>query len=111
MWHTAYSVTQADYPHEIDFDIGEVKKIKGVSYLPRQDGGLNGDVKGYEIYVSNDGKTWGKALAKGDFSNDKAEKRVLFASPVDARYIRFRAMSSQTGTIYGAGAEFSVLEN
>lgn len=111
MWHTAYSVTQADYPHEIDFDIGEVKKIKGVSYLPRQDGGVNGDVKGYEIYVSNDGKTWGEAVAKGDFSNDKAEKRVLFANPVDARYIRFRAMSSQTGTIYGAGAEFSVLEN
>ena len=111
MWHTAYSVTQADYPHEIDFDIGEVKKIKGVSYLPRQDGGLNGDVKGYEIYVSSDGKTWGEAVAKGDFSNDKAEKRVIFAAPVDARYIRFRAMSSQTGTIYGAGAEFSVLEN
>ena len=109
IWHTAYSVTQADYPHEIDFDIGEVKTIKGVSYLPRQDG-PNGDVKGYEIFVSNDGKTWGTAVATGNFSADKEEKRVIFAAPVPARFIRFRALSSQNGAIYGAGAEFSVLE-
>lgn len=110
IWHTAYSVTQADYPHEIDFDIGESKKIKGFTYLPRQDG-PNGDVKGYEILVSQDGKTWSAPVAKGEFENTKAEKRILFSAPTDARYVRFRALSSQNGAIYGSGAEFSVLEN
>lgn len=109
IWHTAYSVTQADYPHEIDFDIGEVKTLKGVSYLPRQDGS-NGDVKSYEIFASNDGKSWGNAIAAGNFSADKEEKRVIFAAPINARFIRFRALSSQNGAIYASGAEFSVLE-
>ncbi len=111
LWHTAYSVTQADYPHWVDFDIGEVKKIKGVTYLPRQDGSPNGDVKSYEIFVSADGKNWGEPVAKGNFKNDKSEKKILFAAPLDARYVRFRALSSQNGQIYASGAEFSVLEN
>ncbi|MCR5183356.1 MAG: discoidin domain-containing protein [Opitutales bacterium] len=111
IWHTAYSVTQADYPHWIDFDIGEVKKIKGVSYLPRQDGGNNGDVKAYEIYVSDDGKTWGAPVASGDFSSDKAEKKIIFPQALTTRYVRFRALSSQNGQIFASGAEFSVLED
>lgn len=111
IWHTAYSVTQADYPHWVDFDIGELKSLKGVSYLPRQDGSRNGDVRGYEIFVSRDGKDWGKAIAAGEFSEGKAEKRVLFPAPVEARYVRFRALSSQNGQIFASGAEFSALEN
>jgi len=111
IWHTAYSVTQADFPHWVDFDIGETKKIKGVSYLPRQDGSANGDVKAYEIFVSIDGKNWGDPVAKGEFSADKSEKKVIFSAPVDARYVRFRALSSQNGQIFASGAEFSVLED
>ena len=111
LWHTEYSVTQKDYPHWVDFDVGETRKIKGVSYLPRQDGSGNGDVRGYEIFVSRDGKDWGKAIAAGEFSEGKAEKRVLFPAPVEARYVRFRALSSQNGQIFASGAEFSALEN
>ena len=108
IWHTAYSVTVANYPHWIDFDVGESKAIKGVSYLPRQNG-ENGDVKDYEIFVSADGKTWGEPVAKGAFPRDKAEKRVLFAAPVQARFVRFRALSSQNGQDFASGAEFGVL--
>ena len=108
IWHTAYSVTVANYPHWIDFDIGESRAIKGISYLPRQNG-ENGDVKDYEIFVSADGKNWGKAVASGAFPRDKAEKRVLFASPVQARFVRFRALSSQNGQDFASGAEFGVL--
>lgn len=111
LWHTEYSVTQKDYPHWVDFDVGETRKIKGVSYLPRQDGSGNGDVKGYEIFVSADGKNWGKAIAAGEFSEGKAEKRVLFPAPVEARYVRFRALSAQRNEGYASGAEFSVLED
>ena len=111
LWHTEYSVTQKDYPHWVDFDVGETRKIKGVSYLPRQDGSGNGDVKGYEIFVSADGKNWGAPVASGAFSSDKAEKRVLFSAPVEARYVRFRALSAQRNEGYASGAEFSVLED
>lgn len=108
IWHTAYSVTVANYPHWIDFDVGELKAIKGVSYLPRQNG-ENGDVKDYEICVSADGKTWSEPVAKGAFPRDKTEKKVLFAAPVKARFVRFRALSSQNGQDFASGAEFGVL--
>lgn len=108
IWHTAYSVTVAPYPHWVDFDTGEVKTLKGVSYLPRS-GGENGDIKDYEIYVSLDGKTWGDPVAKGSFPRTKEEKKILFPKPLKARYVRFRALSSQNGQDFAGGAEFGVL--
>ncbi len=109
IWHTAYFVTQADYPHWVDFDIGETKTIRGVSYLPRQTGGKNGDIKDFEIYVSNDPQNWGEPVVKGQFENTKQEQQIIFAEPVEGRYVRFRALSSQNGHIFAAGAEFGVL--
>ena len=77
--------------------------------MPRQDGGVNGDIKTYTIHVSLDGKNWGKPIHEGHFSKDKNEKRVLFDTPVKARYIRFTGLSSQNGQDFAGGAEFSVL--
>jgi len=109
IWHTMYSVTVAAHPHWVDFDAGEVKMIKGFTYLPRQDGGSNGDVKDYSIQVSLDGEDWSPTVEKGRFSNDKKEKRVLFDAPVKTRYVRFTALSSQNKLDFGSGAEFSLL--
>lgn len=108
-WHTMYSVTVAQYPHWVDFDCGKDKMIKGFSYMPRQDGGVNGNIKDYTIQVSLDGKNWGKLIHEGQFSRDKKEKRVLFKKPVKARFIRFTGKSSQNGQDYAGGAEFGVL--
>ena len=85
-----------------------MKTLKGVSYLPRS-GGENGDIKDYEIYVSLDGKTWGDPVAKGSFPRTKEEKKILFPKPLKARYVRFRALSSQNGQDFAGGAEFGVL--
>ena len=46
IWHTMFSVTVAKHPHWVDLDAGEVKTIKGFTYLPRQDSS-NGNVKDY----------------------------------------------------------------
>lgn len=108
IWHTMYSVTVAKYPHWVDFDCGEEKTLKGFTYLPRQEG-ANGNIKDYQIQVSNDGKTWGDVVAKGAFENNAKEKRVLFNKPVKARYIRFTALSSQDGQDFASGAEMGVL--
>lgn len=107
-WHTMYSVTVAKYPHWVDLDCGEVKTLKGFTYLPRQNSG-NGRIKDYQIQVSNDGKTWGDVLVKGSFENNVKEKRVMFSKPVKARYVRFTALSSQDGQDFATGAEMGVL--
>lgn len=105
-----YSVTVAKYPHWVDLDAGEVKEIKGFTYLPRQNGN-NGNIKDYSIQVSMDGKEWGTPVKKGAFANNSKEKRVLFDKPVKARYIRFTALSSQNGQDFASGAELTILAN
>ena len=108
-WHTMYSVTVANHPHWVDFDCGGVKTIKGFTYLPRQDSN-NGNIKKYSIQVSNDGKTWGKAVAEGVFENNRKEKTILLTTPVKARFVRLTALSEQSGQDFATGAEFKVLE-
>lgn len=107
-WHTMYSVTVAKYPHWVDFDAGEVKTIKGFVYLPRQDGGTNGNIKDYSLQTSLDGKTWTDAV-KGTFSKGKDAKRVMLDKPARARYLRFTGLSSQNGADFAGGAEFTVI--
>jgi Beta-galactosidase/beta-glucuronidase len=108
IWHTMYSVTVAKYPHWVDFDAGEVKNIKGFTYLPRQDGN-NGNIKDYSIQVSMDGKEWGEPVKKGTFANNLKEKKVVFDKLVKARYIRFTALSEQNGQDFASGAEITIL--
>lgn len=109
IWHTMYSVTVAQYPHWVDFDAGEIKTIRGFTYLPRQDGGSNGDIRDYSLQVSTDGKNWSEAVARGKFEKSKQMQRIMLAHPVKARYIRFTALSSQNGADYAGGAEFTVI--
>lgn len=108
IWHTMYSVTQAKYPHWVDFDCAEEKMIKGFTYLPRQNG-TNGDIKKYSISLSTDGKTWTEPVCEGEFPNSKKEQKVMFPQPQRARYLRFTALSAQNGADYASGAEFTVL--
>ena len=107
-WHSMYSVTVAKYPHWVDLDAGEVKTIKGFTYMPRQDS-YNGNVKEYTINVSMDGKNWGEPVQKGKFAGNRDEKKVIFSQPVKGRYIRFTALSEQYGQDYASGAELTIL--
>ena len=109
IWHTMYSITLAKYPHWVDFDAGKQKMIKGFTYLARQDGSLNGCIKDYEIYVSNDNKTWGEPVAKGSFEKTAKLQKVMFGKPVKARYVRLRALNEQSGQDYASGAEFTLV--
>ena len=106
-WHSMYSVTVAQYPHWIDLDTKDLNNIRGLVYIPRNDSD-NGNIKGYEIYVSEDGQNWGNPVASGEFANDRKKKRVDF-TPVKGRYLRFKALNSQNGQDYASAAEIQVL--
>lgn len=108
IWHSMYSVTVAKYPHWVDLDAGEEKAFKGFLYMPRKDSN-NGNIKEYSIQVSSDGKNWGEPVCKGQFANNRDEKKVLFDKPVKGRYIRFTALSSQNGQDFATGAELTIL--
>lgn len=108
IWHTMYSVTVAKHPHWVDLDAKEVRIIKGFTYLPRQSG-TNGNVKDYTIHASLDGKNWGEPIVKGTFDKSSKEKKVMFNNAIQARYIRFTALSEQNGTDFASGAEITIL--
>ena len=110
IWHTMYSVTVAIYPHWIDFDANEEVMIKGFKYTPRQDGGNNGNIKGYKLQVSADGKTWSDPIVEGEFPYSSDKQTVLFKAPVKARFVRFTALSSQNGQDFAGGAEFELIK-
>ncbi len=107
MWHTEWLPT-APLPHEIQIDLGASYNIDGFRYLPRQDGGVNGRIGQYEFYISDDGANWGTPVVTGTFSNDAAEKEVLF-SPTNGRFIRLRAISESNGGPWTSVAEINVL--
>ena len=109
IWHTMYSITVPKYPHWVDFDCGEAKLIKGFVYLPRQDGSVNGNIKGYRVQLSADGQTWTDPVSEGEFDGSSKEKKVMLPEPQRARYLRFTALSSQNGADFASGAEFNVL--
>ncbi len=108
IWHSVWSKSVAEYPHFVDFDLLEDSKVKGFTYLPRQDKVENGDVKDYVIYLSQDNKTWTE-IHRGSFNRDKGEKMVQFNKASNARYLRFEALNSQNGRAFAGGAEFKVL--
>nr|WP_108823537.1 glycoside hydrolase family 2 TIM barrel-domain containing protein [Dysgonomonas sp. Marseille-P4361] len=108
IWHTMYSVTVAQYPHWVDLDAGEERIIKGFVYLPRQSG-ANGRIKKYRIQVSNDAKNWSESVTEGEFDKSGKEKRIIFETPVKARYIRFTALSEQNSQDFASGAEIEIL--
>ena len=71
---------------------------------------MNGNIKAYKLQVSADGKTWGDAVAQGEFPNNGKQQTVIFSQPVKARYVRFTALSSQNGQDFAAGAEFELIK-
>ena len=109
IWHSAYSITVAKYPHWVDFDLMKEILVTGISYLPRSDEYKTGDIKDFSVSVSNDGQHW-EEVHKGTFPlKDGSPQKAIFAKPVKARYLRFTALSEQYGQDYVSGAELQIL--
>ena len=107
-WHTTYGNFIAKYPHTLTLDLGSVKKgVRGLTYLPRQDGNTNGQVARYSVETSMDGKTWAKAT-EGTFGKGAAMKTASFA-PTSCRYVRLTCLSEQGKQDFASAAEVSAI--
>ena len=112
-WVTQWTGSSPGHPHEIVIDLGTFYDVDGLSYLPRQDFNsygepvTNGNVLGYEVYVSLDGAVWGTHVASGTFDATRLAKEVNFA-PQRARFIRFVALSEINGNPWTNAAEINV---
>lgn len=106
IWHTAYVFNQDTYPHELQIDLGDRYELSNFVYQPRTQG-VNGTIKGYELYLSDDVQMWGNSIAQGDFETNTLKKVVSLDKP-QGRYLRFRALSEINNNIWASAAEIEV---
>ena len=69
----------------------------------------NGWIKGYELYVSSDGKQWGKPVAHGNLTRGDDLKTIAFGRAVQARYFKLVAISSFDEQPFALLAELEVI--
>ena len=109
IWHTQWQDASPAYPHEIIIGIEPACSVKGLTYLPRSGETENGDIKDYEIYLSTDGKDFGKAVKTGAFPRGKGKKTVVFA-PAKAAFIKLVAKSEVNGQAWASAAEIGIVQ-
>lgn len=117
MWHSWYATPTGGghkgennaLPHSLTISLGKKSVFRAFGYLPR--GGAygvmsNGNVKGYEFYISNDKKKW-TLVKKGDIYYTGIQTVWI---PLDkaytAKYVKLVETSSTNGGAFGACAEF-----
>lgn len=111
LWNTHAPQGEIPPPLSLDIDMGRETNVSSVLYTPRKDSG-KGVIDQYAVFLSNDGKNWGEAVAEGEFSNIKANpvtQRIDLKAPTKARYLRFTAKRVLEGK-HVTIAELGVLE-
>ena len=89
------SAANARYPHQLIIDLGADNRFSQLHYLPRQDNGLAGNIKGYQIYGSDSPSGTWNLLADGEFNADNQVKAASL-KPVDAGKAPLPIISGRT---------------
>lgn len=108
-WHTQWSDASPAHPHWIIIELSKETKLKGFTYLPRQDDNPNGMIKDYEFYVSSDGKEFGEPVTKGTWTEGK-DKRTVSFEPKTAKFVKLKALSEINGEAWASAAEIDVVQ-
>jgi len=108
IWHTRWSTGSDPYPHEIQIDMGQPYLISKFTYYTRQDG-VNGRIKDYKLYISEDSLNWGEPVSTGVWENTVAPQNIEFDNAVVGRYFRLVALSEINGNAWASASEFSVV--
>lgn len=108
MWHSQWGAGNNREDLWITLDLGEVKTVTGLRYLPRTSQ-TNGIITEYQIEVSTDGVNF-TPYATGSWAGDNTWKKAEFG-PVEARYVKLVAvnsMSSEAANTYASASEIAV---
>lgn len=77
-------------------DLGEVRGIKGFTYIPVPDEKAN-NISAYNFYVSNDGKNWNKVISSSSFDNIRnspVKQEVLLNKKVNGKFIKLESLQN-----------------
>ena len=107
-WHSRWKPDEPKHPHEIVIDFGAPLRIKAVVYTGRAEMD-NGRVKDYEIFGSDDNKSWQPMAKPGRLANSADEQVIQLPTPVTARYMKFVAKSEIHGKPFASIAELDII--
>jgi hypothetical protein len=107
-WHTQWEGDNPPHPHEIIIELAPPSRIKGITYLPRQDIEVNGTIRDYELYLSDDGKEFGQPVAKGALAGNQEKKTISF-DVKQAKFIKLKALSEINDNPWTTAAEIEVV--
>ena len=107
-WHTEWGSVEPACPHTIVIDMASEYKVTAITYLSRQDGNQNGMVKNFEVYLSNDGSTWGSPVVSGQFKNTTSQQVAKLTTTTKGRYLKFVAKSEINGNAWTSAAEIGI---
>ena len=93
-------------PHNIVLDFGGTLNVSSVLYTARSQD-LTGRVREYEVYLSSDGREWGKPVAKGALPAEPLQQTIRLDTPSQGRFLKFVVLSEQTE---GRGAAIAELD-
>jgi hypothetical protein len=106
-WHSVYTGSAPNPPHEIVIDLGSRYLIDSLRYTPRQDGQDHGNVGDYTFYVSDAADRWENPVAMGTFAAGSEAKLVRFTASA-GRYVRFVATREIMGRAWTSVAELDL---
>lgn len=112
-WHSQWSGSEAQPPHAIVVDLGEMQDVCGLVYTPRGgagSGATNGMIGEYEVYGSTEASAidddWGEPLASGAFDGTARTQTADFG-PTQVRYLKLVALSEAHGDSWASAAEIA----
>ncbi|TAK95120.1 MAG: discoidin domain-containing protein, partial [Verrucomicrobia bacterium] len=108
-WSAGGGRSGRKHPHELTISFTNTVAMNGVALMNRQnDRDHAGDIRGYEISVSNDGTNW-QVAARGELASTWNPQTVKFTSTITARQLKLTALSGFGADTSAALAEMAVL--
>lgn len=104
-WHSKWSSSAANFPHEVVIDLGGALSANGLSITQRS--GLNRAIKDADILVSSDGANYTK-LKSFTLANQNGAQYLNFNSVTTFRYLKMVATSAWDGLQFASLAEIGL---
>jgi alpha-L-fucosidase len=106
-WHQPRGIK---LPADLVIDLGSVLNLAGFKYLPDQGLWNPGIIVTYQFFVSKDNIDW-KLVDEGEFANIKNNPlwQIKKFAPVNARFVKFRALSNTVNDSNIGYAEIDVV--
>ncbi len=106
-WHTAWGDGAQPFPQELIINLGASYNVSGFTYIPRSDNSSNGITDQFELYLSNDGKTWGDPVAMGILR----EYRDVYFQEKSAKFVKFVPINDVNEWEIASASEIKLIKN